>query len=114
MRIVEYYRLQTGETRIVCFLTAVMGLPYRLKEAYFRSIMNITLTPSTEAYIRETVRTGAFASASEFVEAVARRQMFEEESFEEKVLEGLKGSVTRLTREDLAGVRKIARDGRGR
>jgi len=76
--------------------------------------MNVTLSPELEAYIEQSVRDGAFASASEFVEAAARRQMQEEAWFEQKVMEGLKGPVTPLTREDLDSVRDIARKARAR
>ena len=76
--------------------------------------MNVTLTAETEAYIEESVRSGAFASASEFVEAAARRQMQEETWFEGKVLEDLAGESSPLTREDLTKVREIAVKARGR
>jgi putative addiction module CopG family antidote len=76
--------------------------------------MKIELTPETEAYIEQSVRSGAFASVSEFVEAAARRQMQEEAWFEQKVLEGLQGPVTPLTRGDLESVRDLARKARGR
>jgi putative addiction module CopG family antidote len=76
--------------------------------------MNVTLPPELEAYIEQSVRSGAFASPSEFVEAAARRQMQEESWFEEKVLEGLKGPVTPLTKADLESVRDIARRARAR
>ena len=76
--------------------------------------MNISLPPELEAYIEQSVRNGVFASASEFFEAAARRQMQEETWFEQKVLEGLEGSVSPLTREDLESVRDIARKARGR
>ena len=69
--------------------------------------MKIDLTPETESYIEQSVRNGAFASASEFVEAAARRQMQEAVWFEEKVLEGLEGPVTPLTQEDLDSVRAL-------
>lgn len=75
--------------------------------------MNITLPPELESYIEQTVRSGVFASASEFFETAARRQMQEEAWFEQKVLEGLDGAVTPLTREDLESVRDIARKARG-
>ncbi len=75
--------------------------------------MNITLPPELEAYIEQTVRNGVFTSASEFFEAAARRQMQEEAWFEQKVLEGLDGPITPLTREDLESVRDIARKARG-
>ena len=71
--------------------------------------MNITLTKDLESYIEQSVRNGAFVSASEFVEAAARRQMQEEAWFEQKVLAGLEGPVTPLTRADLDSVRDIAR-----
>ena len=74
--------------------------------------MKIELSPETEAYIEGSVRAGAFNSASEFVEAAARRQMQEEAWFEEKVLEGLEGPVTPLTPGDLKSVRDIARKAR--
>jgi putative addiction module CopG family antidote len=74
--------------------------------------MKIELTSETEAYIEETVRSGAFASASEFVEAAARRQMQEEAWFEQKVLEGLEAPITPLTKEDLNSVRDIVREAR--
>ncbi len=74
--------------------------------------MNIELTPETQAYIEASVRSGAFATVSEFVEAAARRQMQEESWFEEKVLQGLAGPVTPLTRADLDSVREIARKAR--
>ena len=74
--------------------------------------MNITLPAELESYIEESVRGGAFASASEFVAAAARRQMQEETWFEQKVLEGLEGPVTPLTREDLDSVRNLARQAR--
>jgi Arc/MetJ-type ribon-helix-helix transcriptional regulator len=74
--------------------------------------MNVELTPETEKYIEQTVRSGAFSSPSEFLEAAARRQMQEESWFEEKVLEGLKGDVTPLTEKDLDSVRAIARKAR--
>ncbi|PAW76967.1 MAG: hypothetical protein B9S33_20495 [Pedosphaera sp. Tous-C6FEB] len=75
--------------------------------------MNITLPTELESYIEESVRSGAFASASEFVEAAARRQMQEEAWFEQKVLEGLEGPVTPLTREDLDSVRSFVRHAHG-
>lgn len=71
--------------------------------------MKIALPPETEAYIEQSVRAGAFASASEFVEAAVQRQMQEEAWFEQKVLEGLKGTVSSLTRSELDSVREIAR-----
>lgn len=74
--------------------------------------MKIELTPETEAYIEGSVRAGTFASASEFVEAAARRQMQEEAWFEQKVLEGLAGPITPLTAGDLKSVRDIARKAR--
>lgn len=74
--------------------------------------MKVELTPETEAYIEQSVQSGAFASASEFVEAAARRQMQEEAWFEQRVLEGLKGPVTPLTRDDLNEVRNIVRKAR--
>ena len=76
--------------------------------------MKVELTPETEAYIEASVRSGAFATASEFVEASARRQMQEEAWFEQKVLKGLEGPVTPLTEEDLESVREIARKARDR
>lgn len=76
--------------------------------------MNITLPTELESYIEESVRSGAFASASEFVAAAARRQMQEEAWFEQKVLEGLAGPVTPLTHEDLDSVRNIVRQARAR
>jgi Arc/MetJ-type ribon-helix-helix transcriptional regulator len=69
--------------------------------------VKIELSPETEAYIEGSVRAGAFASASEFIEAVARRQMQEEAWFEQKVLAGLEGMVTLLTPGDLESVRDI-------
>jgi Arc/MetJ-type ribon-helix-helix transcriptional regulator len=74
--------------------------------------MKVELSPETEAYIEGSVRAGAFASASEFVEAVTRRQMQEEAWFEQKVLAGLEGPVTPLTSGDLKSVRDIARKAR--
>jgi Arc/MetJ-type ribon-helix-helix transcriptional regulator len=74
--------------------------------------MKLELTPETEAYIERSVREGAFKSASEFVEAAARRQMQEEAWFEKKVLEGLEGPITPLTQGDLDSVRDIARKAR--
>lgn len=74
--------------------------------------MKVELTPQTRAYIEESVRSGAFASANEFVEAAARRQMQEEAWFEQRILEGLKGPVTPLTQDDLNGVRDIVRKAR--
>jgi Arc/MetJ-type ribon-helix-helix transcriptional regulator len=71
--------------------------------------MELELTPETEAYIERSVRSGAFKSPSEFVEAAARRQMQEELWFERKVLEG---PVTALTQADLDSVRDIARKAR--
>jgi putative addiction module CopG family antidote len=71
--------------------------------------MNITLPADLESYIEQSVRSGAFDSASEFVAAAARRQMQEEAWFEQKVLEGLEGPVTPLTREDLDSVRDIVK-----
>lgn len=76
--------------------------------------MKIELTPETEAYIEASVRNGAFATPSEFVEAAARRQMQEEVWFEQQVLQGLEGPVTPLTSEDLESVRSIARKARDR
>ena len=76
--------------------------------------MNITLPTELESYIAESVRSGAFASASEFVEAAARRQMQEEAWFEQKVMEGLEGPVTPLTREGMDSVRNLVRQARAR
>lgn len=76
--------------------------------------MNITLPTELESYIEEGVRSGAFASASEFVAAAARRQMQEEAWFEQRVLEGLAGPVTPLTREDLDSVRNLVSQARAR
>lgn len=74
--------------------------------------MKVELSSETEAYIKATVHSGAFSSASEFVEAAARRQMQETAWFEEKVLAGLKGPVSPLTKKDLASVRDIVRKAR--
>ena len=74
--------------------------------------MKIELTPETREYIEQTVRSGAFASPSEFIEAAARRQMQEESWFERKVLEGLEAPITPLTQKDLKSVRDIARKAR--
>ena len=76
--------------------------------------MNITLPTELESCIEESVRSGAFASTSEFVEAAARRQMQEETRFEQRVLEGLAGPVTPLTREDLDSVSNLVRQARAR
>ena len=76
--------------------------------------MNITLPTELESSIEESVRSGAFASASEFVAAAARRQMQEEAWFEQRVLEGLAGPVTPLTREDLDSVRNLVSQARAR
>ena len=76
--------------------------------------MNITLPAELETYIDESVRSGAFSSASEFVAAAARRQMQEETWFEQQVLEGLDGPVTPLTSEDLDSVRNLVRQARAR
>ena len=76
--------------------------------------MNITLPTELERHIEESVRSGEFASASEFVEAAARRQMQEEAWFEQKVMEGLEGPVTPLTREDLDAVRNFVRQAHAR
>jgi Arc/MetJ-type ribon-helix-helix transcriptional regulator len=76
--------------------------------------MKVELTPEMEAYIEASVRSGAFATVSEFVEAAARRQMQEEVWFEQKVLQGLEGAVTPLTDQDLESVRDIARKARDR
>lgn len=78
------------------------------------SCMNVILPSELEAYIEQSVRSGAFASVSEFVEAAARRQMQEEQWFEEKVMEGLQGPIAPLTRQDLDSVRGIVRKARGR
>lgn len=71
--------------------------------------MKIELKPETEAYIEASLSSGAFATASEFVEAAVQRQKQEESWFEQKVLEGLKGPVTPLTKEDLDSVRDLVR-----
>ena len=76
--------------------------------------MSITLPTELESYIEESVRSGAFASASEFVAAAARRQMQEETWFEQQVLEVLEGPVTPLTHEDLDSVRNLVRQARAR
>lgn len=76
--------------------------------------MKVELTPETEAYIEASVRNGAFATVSEFVESAARRQMQEEAWFEQKVLKGLEGAVTPLTAQDLESVRGIVRKARDR
>lgn len=76
--------------------------------------MNITLPAELESYIEASVRSGAFATASEFVAAAARRQMQEEEWFEQQVLAGLAGPVTALTRADLDSVRHLVRQTRDR
>ena len=76
--------------------------------------MNVTLPPELEAYIEQTVRSGTFASPSEFMEAAARRQMQEEAWFERKVMAGLEGPVTPLTENDLESVRNIVRKARAR
>ena len=76
--------------------------------------MKVELTPETEAYIESTVRSGAFATASEFLEAAARRQMQEESWFEQKVLEGLEGPGSPLTKDDLESVRGIVKKARDR
>lgn len=78
----------------------------------FNEWMKLELTPETEAYIEQSVRSGAFSSASEFVEAAALRQMQEETWFEKKVLEGLEGPTTPLTQRDLDSVRDIIRKAR--
>ncbi len=74
--------------------------------------MNVTLPAEWEKHIDQSVQEGAFASVSEFVEAAARRQMQEAAHFERRVLEGLQGSVTPLTREDLESVRNLIKPAR--
>jgi Arc/MetJ-type ribon-helix-helix transcriptional regulator len=74
--------------------------------------MKVELSTETQAYIEASVRSGAFASPSEFVEAAARRQMQEAAWFEEKVLAGLKGPISPLTQDDLSSVRDIVRKAR--
>ena len=74
--------------------------------------MSVTLPADLENYIEQSVRNGAFGSASEFVEAAARRQMQEEAWFEQKVLAGLEGPVTPLTRDDWDSVRDLVRQAR--
>lgn len=76
--------------------------------------MNITLPIEVEGYIEQRVRSGAFASESEFVEAAVLRQMQEERWMEDRVVEGLAGPVTPLTRDDLAVAREIVRKARAR
>ena len=76
--------------------------------------MNITLPTDLECYLEQSVRSGAFVSASEFVEAAARRQMQEEAWFEQKLLAGLTGPVPPLTHEDLDSVRDIATKARAK
>lgn len=76
-------------------------------------MIQLSLSPETEAYIAQRVREGVFASASEFVEAAARRQMQEETWFESRVVEGLKGTATPLSSEELQSVRDIVRKARG-
>lgn len=71
--------------------------------------MKIELKPETEAYIEASLNSGAFASASEFIEAAVQRQKQEEVWFEQKVIEGMKGPVTPLTKEDLDSVRDLVR-----
>lgn len=71
--------------------------------------MKIELKPETEAYIEASLSYGTFANASEFVEAAVQRQKQEEVWFEQKVLEGMKGQVTPLTKEDLDSVRDLVR-----
>jgi Arc/MetJ-type ribon-helix-helix transcriptional regulator len=76
--------------------------------------VNITLPTDVEGYIEKRVRSGAFASESEFVEAAVLRQMQEEQWIEQRVIEGLAGPVTPLTRDDLATVRELVRKARAR
>jgi hypothetical protein len=63
--------------------------------------LEIDLKPEVEAYIAESIRSGAFASVNEFIEEVTRKQMLEEAGYEQKVLEGLSGPFTPLTESDL-------------
>ena len=76
--------------------------------------MNITLPAEVAAYIGQRVRSGAFNSEHEFVEAAVLRQMQEEQWLEERVVEGLQGPVTPLTSDDLASVREIVKQARAR
>lgn len=76
--------------------------------------MNITLPAEVESYIEQRVRSGAFASESEFIEAAVLRQMQEERWFEERVREGLDGPVTPLTSDDLSAVRQLVQKARAR
>jgi Arc/MetJ-type ribon-helix-helix transcriptional regulator len=76
--------------------------------------MKITLPAEVEDYIEQRVRSGAFASESEFVEAAVLRQMQEEKWVEGRVIEGLQEPATPLTSEDLDSVREIVRKARAR
>jgi putative addiction module CopG family antidote len=63
--------------------------------------MNITFPAEVERYIAQRVQSGAFASESEVVEAAVLRQIQEEQWLEQRVVEGLQGPVTPLTRVSL-------------
>jgi len=74
--------------------------------------MDITLPPELEAYVRERVRGGAFASAAEVIGEAVRRKMEDDQWLEQKVLEAEETALSPLTREDLQSVRRLIREPR--
>jgi Arc/MetJ-type ribon-helix-helix transcriptional regulator len=74
--------------------------------------MEIALPPDLEAYVRERVRGGGFASAAELIGKALRRKMEDDQWLEQKVLEAEQTALSPLTREELQSVRRLIREPR--
>ena len=76
--------------------------------------MTVTLPPRMDEVVARRARVAGFSTPDEFVRDSMERILAEDARHEAAVLEGLRGEVSQLTREDLDSVRSIARQARER
>ena len=75
--------------------------------------MNISLPDEMKAFIEAQMSEDGYASASEYFRTLVRdaQKRKARQELEAKLLEGLQGPVTEMTREDWESIRKEAIDG---
>ncbi len=75
--------------------------------------MNISLPDEMKAFIELQMSREGFASASEYLRALIReaQKLQARQDLEAKLLEGLQGPVTEMTREDWESLRREALEG---
>jgi len=76
--------------------------------------MTVNLPSTLDDTLAQRARAAGFGSPEEFVRDALVRMLTEDSHHEAAVLEGLQGDVAPLSEADLAGVRQLVREARGR